>query len=162
MDAIAANLVLNATTKTITNILWGEVQGGEWDIVVERMENAMCAAHAIIQHANVIPGIVIAVEQLLHPQDTQWPHWMAMIEWMHESVSRHEWAQHGRVQLEEVLGMEEEETWGEEILQMKMEEDEEDKVYTSRRKEHVKGKRRADATDGETSLGKSKADEVGR
>ncbi|KAF9226981.1 hypothetical protein BS17DRAFT_765099 [Gyrodon lividus] len=129
MDAATANLVLDATAKTIVNILWGEVQGGEWDTTVERMENAMHAARAIIQHANVILGIVIAVKQRLHPQDMQWPHWMhgCIVCTQYESGSattdQNEFSQ----QLEEVLGMEEEETWGEEILQMKMEEDKEDK-----------------------------------
>ncbi|KAF9218784.1 hypothetical protein BS17DRAFT_770453 [Gyrodon lividus] len=151
MDATTANLVLDATAKTIVNILWGEVQGGEWDTAVERMENAMRAACTIIQHANVIPGIVIAVEQLLHPQDMQW---LVCTQYKSGSTTtdQNEFSQ----QLEEVSGMEEEEmwgeeemqveeetwgetetwreeetrgeeeTWGEEILQMKMEEDEED------------------------------------
>ncbi|KIK77338.1 hypothetical protein PAXRUDRAFT_17575 [Paxillus rubicundulus Ve08.2h10] len=67
MDATSANNVLNATTKTIVDLLWGEVQDGEWAIAVGRMDNAMHAAHAVIQHTDVIPGILIAVEQLLHP-----------------------------------------------------------------------------------------------
>ncbi|KIK74696.1 hypothetical protein PAXRUDRAFT_19619 [Paxillus rubicundulus Ve08.2h10] len=45
--------------------------------------------------------------------------------------------------------------------QMKMEEDnEEDVAYRRRQKEHVKGKKRADVTEGESSLGKRKVDEA--
>ncbi|KIK76885.1 hypothetical protein PAXRUDRAFT_17880 [Paxillus rubicundulus Ve08.2h10] len=89
MDATSANNVLNATTKTIINLLWGEVQDGEWAIAVGRMDNAMHATHAFIQHTDVIPGIVIAMEQLLHPEAAVWPNWMGMIQWTKESVAYH-------------------------------------------------------------------------
>ncbi|KIK77644.1 hypothetical protein PAXRUDRAFT_17364 [Paxillus rubicundulus Ve08.2h10] len=149
MDATSANNVLGVTVKTIADLLWGEVQDGEWAIAVGRMDNAMHAAHAVIQHADVIPGIVITMEQLLHPEDAVWPNWMGMIQWTQELVTRHPWAQKGTiVQTEyefgdsstndnevlqppkEPMGVEEEEAQGAQILQMKMEEDdEEDVVY---------------------------------
>ncbi|KIJ10062.1 hypothetical protein PAXINDRAFT_16908 [Paxillus involutus ATCC 200175] len=179
MDATSANNVLNATTNTIVDLLWGEVQAGEWATAVVRMDNAMHAARAVIQHADMIPGIVIAVEQLLHPEAAVWPNWMGMIHWTHKSVARHPWAQQGTiVQMEyefgepstnnnevsqppeERMGVEEE-VQGAQILHTKMEEeDEEDVAYRGRQKEHVKGKKRADATEGESSLGKRKADEA--
>ncbi|KIK79963.1 hypothetical protein PAXRUDRAFT_159894 [Paxillus rubicundulus Ve08.2h10] len=138
MDANSANNILNVTAKTIVNLLWGEVQDREWAIVVERMENAM---------VYVIPSIVITVEQLLHPEAAVWPNWMGMIQWTHELVARHPWAWQGTiVQTEykfgnsssndnEVLqppegpmGAEEEEVQGVQILQMKMEEDNDEDV----------------------------------
>ncbi|KIK80616.1 hypothetical protein PAXRUDRAFT_127900, partial [Paxillus rubicundulus Ve08.2h10] len=97
MDATSANSVLNMTTKTIVDLLWGKVQEGEWGMAVKRMENAMNATHAVIQNADVIPGILIAVEQLLHPPNASWPHWMAMIEWTQESIAHHAWARSGRI-----------------------------------------------------------------
>ncbi|KIK77150.1 hypothetical protein PAXRUDRAFT_17687 [Paxillus rubicundulus Ve08.2h10] len=179
MDATSANNVLNATAKAIVNLLWGEVQDGEWAIAVGRMDNAMHAAHAVIQHADVIPGILIAVEQLLHLKAAVWPNWMGMIRWTQESVTRHPWAQQGTIiQMEykfgdsstndnevlqppkEPMGAEEKEVRGAQILQMKMEEDDEDMVYRRRQKEHAKGKKRADAMEGESLLGKRKADEA--
>ncbi|KAF8833715.1 hypothetical protein BDN67DRAFT_985841 [Paxillus ammoniavirescens] len=114
MDATSANNVLNVTANTIVDLLWGEVCNREWATAVGRMDNAMHAVYAVIQHADVIPGIVIAVEQLLHPEAA-----------------------------------------------MKMEEeDEEDVVYRRQQKEHTKGKKRVDATEGESLLGKRKADEA--
>ncbi|KIK76392.1 hypothetical protein PAXRUDRAFT_170115 [Paxillus rubicundulus Ve08.2h10] len=180
MDATSANNVLNATGKTIIDLLWGEVQEGEGAIAVGRMDNAMHATHAVIQHADMIPGIVIAVEQLLHPEAAVWPNWMRMIQWTQESVACHLCARQGMiVQTEyefgdsstndnevsqppkEPMGAEEEEARGAQILQMKMEEDnEEDVAYRRQQKEHAKGKKRADATEGESLLGKRKADEV--
>jgi hypothetical protein len=41
MDATSANNVLDATAKTIVNLLWGEVQDGQWEVAVERMDNAV-------------------------------------------------------------------------------------------------------------------------
>ncbi|KIK72071.1 hypothetical protein PAXRUDRAFT_22439 [Paxillus rubicundulus Ve08.2h10] len=180
MDATSTNNILNATTKTIINLLWDEVQDGEWAIVVGRMDNAMHAARAVLQHADVIPGIIIAMEQLLHPEAAVWPNWMGMIQWTQELVTHHPWAWQGTIvqteyefgdsstnnntvlqPLEEPMGAEEEEAQGAQILQMKMEEDEEEDVaYRRGQKEHVKGKKRADATEGESSLGKRKADEA--
>ncbi|KIK74290.1 hypothetical protein PAXRUDRAFT_176190, partial [Paxillus rubicundulus Ve08.2h10] len=179
-DATSANNILNATTKAIVDLLWGEVQDGEWAIAVGRMDNAMHTARAVIQHADMIPSIVIAVEQLLHPEAAVWPNWMGMIQWTQELVACHPWAQQGTiVQTEyefgdsstsdnevsqppkEPMGAEEEEVQGAQILQMKMEEDnEEDVAYRRRQKEHTKGKKRADAMEGESSLGKRKADKV--
>ncbi|KIK77819.1 hypothetical protein PAXRUDRAFT_17248 [Paxillus rubicundulus Ve08.2h10] len=176
MDATSANNILNATAKTIVNLLWGEVQDGEWAIVVGMMVNAMHAARAVIQHADMIPGIVIAVEQLLHLEAAVWTNWMGMIQWTQESVACHLWAWQGTIiQMEyrfgdsstndnevsqppkEPMGAKEEV----QILQMKMEEDdEEDVAYRRRQKEHAKGKKRADATEGESLLGKRKADKV--
>ncbi|KIK78687.1 hypothetical protein PAXRUDRAFT_16741 [Paxillus rubicundulus Ve08.2h10] len=133
MDATSANNVLNVTAKTIIDLLWGEVQDGEWAIVVGRMDNAMHATRAVIQHADVIPSIVITVEQLLHPEAAP---------------------------PKEPMGVEEE-ARGVQILQMKMEEDnEEDVAYRRRQKEHAKGKKRVDATEGECLLGKRKAEEA--
>ncbi|KIK78937.1 hypothetical protein PAXRUDRAFT_119750, partial [Paxillus rubicundulus Ve08.2h10] len=97
MDANSANNVLNATTKTINNLLWGEVQDGEWEIVVGWMDNAMHATHVVIQHTDMIPGIIIAVEQLLHPEAAVWPNWMGIIQWTHKSVACHLWAQQGMI-----------------------------------------------------------------
>ncbi|KIK76453.1 hypothetical protein PAXRUDRAFT_169918 [Paxillus rubicundulus Ve08.2h10] len=97
MDATSANSVLNVTAKTIVDLLWGKVQEGEWGMVVKRMENSMNATCAVIQHVDVISRIVITVEQLLHPQNTAWPHWIAMIEWTHKSVTCHAWARNGRI-----------------------------------------------------------------
>ncbi|KIK76408.1 hypothetical protein PAXRUDRAFT_18244 [Paxillus rubicundulus Ve08.2h10] len=180
MDATSANNILNATAKTIINLLWGEVQYGEWAIAVGRMDNAMHAAHAVIQHTDIIPGILIAVEQLLHLEAAVWPNWMGMIQWTQELVACHPWAQQGTIvrteykfgdsstndnkvsqPLKEPMGAEEEEAQGAQILQMKIEEDdEEDVAYRRQQKEHVKGKKRADATEGESSLGKRKADKA--
>ncbi|KIJ08692.1 hypothetical protein PAXINDRAFT_18187 [Paxillus involutus ATCC 200175] len=135
MDATSANNILNATANTIIDLLWGEVQAGEWATVVVRMDNAMHATRAVIQHADVIPGIVIAVEQLLHPEAAVWPNWMGMIHWTHESVARHPWARQGTIVRteyefgkpstndnkvsqppEERMGVEEEEARGVQIL----------------------------------------------
>ncbi|KAF8835537.1 hypothetical protein BDN67DRAFT_984560 [Paxillus ammoniavirescens] len=180
MDATSANNVLNVTTNTIVNLLWGEVQEGEWATAVVRMDNAMHAACAVIQHADVIPGIVIAVEQLPYPEAAVWLNWMGMIHWTHESVTRHPWAQQGTIvrmeyksgelstndnevlqPLEERMGAEEEEARGAQILQTKMEEeDEEDVAYRRRQKEHAKGKKRVDVMEGESLLGKRKVDEA--
>ncbi|KIK72797.1 hypothetical protein PAXRUDRAFT_21569 [Paxillus rubicundulus Ve08.2h10] len=149
MDATSTNNVLNATTKTIVELLWGEVQDGEWAIVVGRMDNAMHAVRAVIQHADMIPGIIIAMEQLLHPEAAVWPNWMGMIQWTQELVACHPWAQKGTIVWmeykfgdsstsdnevsqppEEPMGVEEEEAQGAQILQMKMgEDDEEDVAY---------------------------------
>ncbi|KIK75810.1 hypothetical protein PAXRUDRAFT_18666 [Paxillus rubicundulus Ve08.2h10] len=79
------------TTKTIVDLLWDEVWEGEWGMVAERMDNAMNATHTVIQHVDVIPGIVITVEQLLHPMNAPWPPWMAMIKWMHDWLSTVHW-----------------------------------------------------------------------
>ncbi|KIK72004.1 hypothetical protein PAXRUDRAFT_125978, partial [Paxillus rubicundulus Ve08.2h10] len=128
MDATSANNVLNATAKTIVDLLWGEVQEGEW--AIGRMDNAMHAARAVMQHADVIPGIIIAVEQLIHPEAVVWPNWMGMIQWTHESVASHPWALQGtivRTEYEfgdsstntneaEPMGVEEEEARGVQIL----------------------------------------------
>ncbi|KIJ07850.1 hypothetical protein PAXINDRAFT_18982 [Paxillus involutus ATCC 200175] len=181
MDATSANNVLNATANTIVDLLWGEVQAGEWATAVVRMDNAMVPRRACCHpHTDVIPGIVIAVEQLLHPEAAVWPNWMGMIHWTHESVARHPWARQGTIiQMEyefgepstndnevsqppeERMGVEEEEARGAQILQTKMEEEEEEDVaYRGRQKEHAKGKKRANATEGESSLGKRKADEA--
>ncbi|KIK76796.1 hypothetical protein PAXRUDRAFT_104443, partial [Paxillus rubicundulus Ve08.2h10] len=89
MDATSANNVLNVTAKTIIDLLCGEVQDGEWAIAVGRMDNAMHATRAVIQHADVIPSIVIAVEQLLHLEAAVWPNWMGMIQWTQELVACH-------------------------------------------------------------------------
>ncbi|KIK73308.1 hypothetical protein PAXRUDRAFT_21001 [Paxillus rubicundulus Ve08.2h10] len=144
------------------------------------MDNAMHAARAVIQHTDVIPGILIAVEQLLHPEAAVWPNWMGMIQWTQELVARHPWAQQGtivRTEYEfgdsstndnkvlqppkEPMGAEEEEARGAQILQIEIEEDdEEDVAYRRRQKEHAKGKKRADAMEGESFLGKRKADEA--
>ncbi|KIK71851.1 hypothetical protein PAXRUDRAFT_22736, partial [Paxillus rubicundulus Ve08.2h10] len=139
------------------------------------MDNAMHAARAVMQHADVIPGIVIAVEQLIHPEAAVWPNWMGMIQWTHKSVVSHPWARQGTIVCTEYefgdsstnaneaepMGAEEEEARGAQILQMKMEEeDEEDVAYRRRRKEHAKGKKRADATEAESLLGKRKVDEA--
>ncbi|KIK72681.1 hypothetical protein PAXRUDRAFT_21703 [Paxillus rubicundulus Ve08.2h10] len=97
MDATSANNVLNVTAKTIIDLLWGEVQEGEWAIAVGRMDNAMHAARAVMQHADVIPGIVIAVEQLIHREAAVWPNWMGMIQWTHKSVASHPWAHQGTI-----------------------------------------------------------------
>ncbi|KIK75134.1 hypothetical protein PAXRUDRAFT_787142 [Paxillus rubicundulus Ve08.2h10] len=97
MDATSANNVLNATMETIVDLLWGEVQDGEWAIAVGRMDNAMHATCAVIQHADMIPGIVIAVEQLLHPEAAVWPNWMGMIQWTQGSVACHPWARQGTI-----------------------------------------------------------------
>ncbi|KIK77111.1 hypothetical protein PAXRUDRAFT_167782 [Paxillus rubicundulus Ve08.2h10] len=97
MDATSTNSVLNATTKTIVDLLWGEVQEGKWEMAIRRMHNAMHGACAVIQHADVIPGIVIAVEQLLHPENVGWPDWMGMIGWTHKSVACHAWAWQGSI-----------------------------------------------------------------
>ncbi|KIK82484.1 hypothetical protein PAXRUDRAFT_14718 [Paxillus rubicundulus Ve08.2h10] len=180
MDATSTNSVLNATVKTIVNLLWGEVQDGECVIAVVRMDNAMHTTHAVIQHADVIASIVIAMEQLLHPEAAVWPNWMGMIQWTHELVARHPWAQQGTITWmeyksgnpstndnkvlqppEEPMGVEEEEAQGSQILQTKMEEDdEEDVAYRRRQKEHVKGKKRMDVMEGESSLGKRKVDKA--
>ncbi|KIK75146.1 hypothetical protein PAXRUDRAFT_19231 [Paxillus rubicundulus Ve08.2h10] len=105
MDATSANNVLNVTAKAIIDLLWGEVQDGELAIAVGRMDNAMHAAHAVIQHADMIPSILIAVEQLLHPEAAVWPNWMGMIQWTQELVARHPWAQQGTiVQMEYEFG----------------------------------------------------------
>ncbi|KIK74561.1 hypothetical protein PAXRUDRAFT_19753 [Paxillus rubicundulus Ve08.2h10] len=61
------------------------------------MDNAMHAMCIVIQHADVIPGILIAVEQLLHPEAAVWPNWMGMIQWSQESVAHHPWAQQGTI-----------------------------------------------------------------
>ncbi|KIK74360.1 hypothetical protein PAXRUDRAFT_175940, partial [Paxillus rubicundulus Ve08.2h10] len=143
----SANSVLNMTTKTIVDLLWGEVQEGEWGMAIEIMENAMNAAHTVVWHGDVIPGIVIAVKQLLHLKNTAWSHWMVMIKWVHELVACHAWVRNGRIvhmaykfgtasnnnkegsqQPMEVLAMEEE-MKGVEILEMNVEEDEDDAVY---------------------------------
>ncbi|KIK72757.1 hypothetical protein PAXRUDRAFT_21620 [Paxillus rubicundulus Ve08.2h10] len=149
MDATSTNNVLNATAKTIVDLLWGEVQNGEWAIAVGRMDNAMHATRAVIQQADVIPGILITVEQLLHLEAAVWPNWMGMIQWTQELVARHPWAQQGTIiqmeyefgdsssnnnevsqPLKEPMGAEEEEVRGAQILQMKTKEDnEEDVVY---------------------------------
>jgi hypothetical protein len=103
---------------------------------------------------------------------------MAIINWTHKSVGRHPWAQRGSIvwtkyecgtpstdenegsqKLEDLSGVEEE-TRGRQILQMKMEEDEDDAAYARRRQERAKGKKRANEMDGETSRGKRKADEA--
>ncbi|KIK76011.1 hypothetical protein PAXRUDRAFT_18510 [Paxillus rubicundulus Ve08.2h10] len=161
MDATSTNNVLNATAKTIVNLLWGEVQDREWEIAVGRMDNAMHATRAVIQHADMIPGIVIAMEQLLHPEAAVWPNWMGMIQWAQELAACHPWAWQGTIPPKEPMGVEEEEARGAQILQIKMEEEnEEDVAYRRRQKEHVKGKKRADVTEGESSLGKRKVDEV--
>ncbi|KIK77979.1 hypothetical protein PAXRUDRAFT_165224 [Paxillus rubicundulus Ve08.2h10] len=180
MDATSANNVLNATMKTIVDLLWGEVQDGEWAISVGRMDNAMYAARAVIQHADVIPSIVIAMEQLLHPEAAVWPNWMGMIQWTQESVACYLWARQGMIVWteyefgdsstndnkvsqppKEPMGAKEEEARGVQILQMKMEEDEEEDVaYRRQQKEHAKGKKRADVMEGECLLGKRKVVEV--
>ncbi|KIK74949.1 hypothetical protein PAXRUDRAFT_19402 [Paxillus rubicundulus Ve08.2h10] len=181
MDATSTNNILNATAKTIIiDLLWGEVQDGEWAIAVGRMDNAMHTAHAVIQHTDVIPSIVIAVEQLLHPEAAVWPNWMGMIQWTQESVAHHPWAQRGMIVWieyefgdsstndnevlqppKEPMGADEEEVQGVQNLQMKMEEDnEEDVAYRRRQKEHAKVKKRADATEGESLLGKRKVDKA--
>ncbi|KIK91622.1 hypothetical protein PAXRUDRAFT_149107 [Paxillus rubicundulus Ve08.2h10] len=139
MDATSANSVLNATAKTIVDLLCGKVQGGEWGMVVKRMGNAMNTTHV-----DVIHGIVIAVEQLLHPQNAAWPHWMAMIEWTHKLVACHAWARNGRIvcmayefgttsnndkeclQQPKEVSAREEETRRAETLEMKMEDDVDD------------------------------------
>ncbi|KIK79142.1 hypothetical protein PAXRUDRAFT_16487 [Paxillus rubicundulus Ve08.2h10] len=179
MDATSANNVLNATTKAIVDLLWGEVQDREWAIAVGRMDNAMHAARAVVQHTDVIPGILIAVEQLLHPEAAVWPNWMGMIQWTQESVACHPWAQQGTIVWteykfgdlstnnnevlqppKEPMGVKEE-ARGAQILQMKIEEEnEEDVAYRRRQKDHAKGKKRADATEGESLLGKGKVDKV--
>ncbi|KIK78947.1 hypothetical protein PAXRUDRAFT_16602 [Paxillus rubicundulus Ve08.2h10] len=97
MDATSANNVLNVTVKAIIDLLWGEVQDGEWAIAVGWMDNAMHAAHAVIQHAEVIPSILIAMEQLLHPEAAVWPNWMGMIQWTQHSVAHHPWAWQGMI-----------------------------------------------------------------
>ncbi|KIK78774.1 hypothetical protein PAXRUDRAFT_81283, partial [Paxillus rubicundulus Ve08.2h10] len=97
MDATSTNNILNVTVKTIVDLLWGEVQDREWAIAVGRMDNAMHAVCAVIQHADVIPSIVITMEQLLHPEAAVWPNWMGMIQWTQESVACHPWAQQGMI-----------------------------------------------------------------
>ncbi|KIK71784.1 hypothetical protein PAXRUDRAFT_22839 [Paxillus rubicundulus Ve08.2h10] len=148
MDATSANNILNATAKTIVDLLWGEVQEGEWVIAVGRMDNTMVRNNntscTMTARADVIPSIVIAVEQLIHPEAMVWPNWIGMIQWTHESVASHPWARQGTIVHTEYefgdsstnanevepMGAEEEEAGGAQILQMKMEEeDEEDVVY---------------------------------
>ncbi|KAF8835190.1 hypothetical protein BDN67DRAFT_1015764 [Paxillus ammoniavirescens] len=97
MDATSTNNILNVTTNTIVNLLWGEVHNREWATAVGRMDNAMHAVRAVLQHTDVIPGIVITVEQLLHPEAVVWPNWIGMIHWTHESVACHPWAQQGTI-----------------------------------------------------------------
>ncbi|KIK93876.1 hypothetical protein PAXRUDRAFT_144062 [Paxillus rubicundulus Ve08.2h10] len=176
MDATTANSVLNMTAKIIVDLLWGEVQEGEWGMVVEIMENVMNAAHAVIQHVDVMPSIVIAVKQLLHLPNAARPHWMPMIEWMDKLVAHHAWARNGRIVCTEYkFGMESndneevlqqpkdvsavgDEMRGEEILDMKMDEDEDDVEYMRQQKEQAKGKKRVDYMEGETLLGKRKVE----
>ncbi|KIK72610.1 hypothetical protein PAXRUDRAFT_180340 [Paxillus rubicundulus Ve08.2h10] len=128
----------NVTTKTIIILFWGKVQEGEWGMSIERVENAMNAACAVVQHVDMIPGVVIAVKELLHLQNAAWPHWMAMIKWMHKLVTHHAWVRNGRIvhmaykfgttsnndkegsqQPEEILAGEEE-MRGAEILEMRI------------------------------------------
>ncbi|KIK79537.1 hypothetical protein PAXRUDRAFT_16284 [Paxillus rubicundulus Ve08.2h10] len=153
MDATSANSVLNATAKTIVDLLWDEVCDGEWAMTVGRMENAMHTACAVIQHAEVIPSIVIAVEQLLHPENSVWPDWMAMIGWTEESVTRHAWARKGTIVHTEYES-------GDSSSNENMNEDEGELAYRRLQKEHAKGKKRADEMGGETSLGKRKAEDA--
>ncbi|KIK75395.1 hypothetical protein PAXRUDRAFT_18755 [Paxillus rubicundulus Ve08.2h10] len=89
MDATSTNNILNATAKTIIDLLWGEVQDREWAIAH--------TVHAVIQYTNVIPSIVITVEQLLHPEAAVWPNWMGMIQWTQELVACHPWARQGMI-----------------------------------------------------------------
>ncbi|KAF8833891.1 hypothetical protein BDN67DRAFT_985723 [Paxillus ammoniavirescens] len=140
MDATSTNNILNATANTIVDLLWGEVQEGEWATAVVRMDNAMHAARAVIQHADMIPSIIIAVEQLLHPEAAVWLNWMGMIHWTHKSVACHPWAQQGTIVHTEYESGE--------------------PSTNNDKKEHAKGKKRADAMEGESSLGKRKADEA--
>ncbi|KIK82216.1 hypothetical protein PAXRUDRAFT_14855 [Paxillus rubicundulus Ve08.2h10] len=124
MDATSANNILNVTVKTIVNLLWGEVQDREWAIVVGRMDNAMHATHAVTQHADVIPGIIITVEQLLHPEAAQGTIVQTEYEFGDSSTNDNKVSQPPK----EPMGAEEEEAQGAQILQMKMEEDNEEDV----------------------------------
>ncbi|KIK75874.1 hypothetical protein PAXRUDRAFT_18607 [Paxillus rubicundulus Ve08.2h10] len=124
MDATSANNVLHATVKTIVDLLCGEVQDGEWAIAVGRMYNAMHATRAIIQHADMIPGIIIAVEQLLYLEAAQGTIIQTDYEFGDSSTNDNEVSQ----PLNEPMGAEEEEAQGVQILQMKIKEDDEEDV----------------------------------